>query len=199
MTKFAAILALLVGFSQVAKAQTPQRLPPDTRSPNATESARIDAALGIAQSIVNKLNEPAAPGETGDGKVAKRNLDAFKRARRDGRVVTLVQPPESEGRQFRGATWPDLPTDPSQDPLGMTAGGVEGNGKYREGQTAIQYCGLNATLAYQLCDCALAIVILHEGHRLEQEISPPGQLGISDGQSFARTAQGIRNERNLAY
>jgi hypothetical protein len=198
---FRSLVALLVavGFLHgTGLAQPPGPRPPNTRELSTTEREKAQAAIEKAKQIVDKLNEPG--GETGDGKVAKRHLDSFVNAQGAGRVITLLPPddPFDPDNRFRACTWPDFPHDPNQDPASLTAGETSGNGKYREGQTAIQWCAI-AVSSYALCDCALAVVILHEGHRLEQNISPPGQSGLSNAQFDARVAQSIGNELDLCY
>ena len=112
----------------------------------------MDAAAEIARRIAERR-----------GGKAKQAHEAWLKARAAGRFV-LIESYVGKGR-VRGWTWPDVTPGPAgPQPLA----GQIGNGEYLKGQTAAQFTGID--IESLGCPCVAAVLILHEGHRLEQAV-----------------------------
>lgn len=145
-----------IGLGQSAVAQL-WLGPSQSRSLSSVESAQLSSAMDMAEMI--------AGSQTGRQRSeAFRDVFAVRIAVSAWRVGAL-KPPNEGGfaSDPRGYTWPDLP------PCAKCP-----KGEYVPGQTPIQYVAFGAQDLASLCPCAMALVVLHEGHRLNFSLAHPG-------------------------
>jgi hypothetical protein len=116
--------------------------PPDTSAAD----AKLDAAIAAAASIISGLDGDAQ-------KQAEQCLSAFVTARKGKRVRIAEFPPAYRRAGTRAYTTPD-----EEKP----------RPRYKPGQTAAQFVWIDAAQVARLCPLALAVLVLHEGWRLEQ-------------------------------
>ena len=169
------VTAILAGLflTQVGTAQGPK--PQGTSHPSATHNAKLDNAVKIAKDIA-----AARDKETQEA------VKAWEKARKDGRVVIIENAPPS----VRGFTWPDAPDPPILGPAG--SGNNAPQGEYMMSQTMLQFTGISAE-SMTKCDCVVAILIIHEGRRLDQ--SGPSSSG--DPTNWDAAATMTSNDQQL--
>lgn len=173
------VLCAFLFLAQVLGAQQPN----GTRNPTTAENNAVDAAEQAAQDIVNQL--------TGDAKKkAEENLRAWRDARKAGRFRIGV--PIENKEAPRGFTWPDTPYDGTKPPAKAAE-----TGSYKPGQTDIQITSLAAWFVARACPCAVAVVILHEGHRLNQDV-PAHDPADSPSIMMSKAALNVANEQELS-
>lgn len=176
------VLSLIVTgvLPQVAVGQRPN----NSHTPSAAENGQLDAAQAAADAIAAQLTGNAK-------KEAERCLKAWKLARDQGRVAILEIPPGARVT-FRGLTTPDTPSPPSKNGTPATPN----RGRYWANQSRWQWTCIEANFLATKCSCAVAVVILHEGWRLEQEV-PTAPIGQPPAASFFQSVQQITtNQQN---
>ena len=70
-------------------------------------------------------------------------------------------------------------------------------GSYKPGQTGIQYTSLADWFLARACPCAVAVVLLHEGHRLNQDL-PASNPSDPPSVQFSQIVFQAANEQQLA-
>ncbi|MCA3716873.1 MAG: hypothetical protein IM674_01335 [Brevundimonas sp.] len=125
------------------------------------------------------------------------DLGAWKKARADGKLCLFEDDPARWGNiVMLACTTSDTPSDPSGSGLPF---GVPGHtsGTYWISQTMFQFTGLNHQFLLDACPCAVALVMLHEGHRLNQSTLPPPGAPPTPAEYPAAKAQ-AQNDQAMA-
>ncbi len=135
-------------------------------------SAKLDAAESAAESIISEL---AADGDAQAR--AMKQLAALRIARKSNRVNTMEVPPARRSRV-----------------RAVTSADIYGGGRrpsYLPGQTNAQIVTIRRDLVMELCPRALAVIMLHEGWRLDQDV--PGDAPVDADE----TKRIVSNEQQL--